>query len=176
MTLEVEQNVGATRPNQRPNEKSRSWRQHGDPTNTRASNETHDQRFGAIVGGVTGRDRRRTDGGSGFAEMRVANFACTRLEIPPRLDVGDRPGKRNPERLRELGGEIELGHGILAKTVVDAVGRETKAASPRHDSERVEKRARVGAPGASDEHEFSLVRERVLADGTIDERHKRGSM
>jgi hypothetical protein len=176
VSFEMQEDVGASSADERPDPRSRTGGKHGEPARTGAAEEAQEHRFGAIVCVVSGCDERRRVRARCLFECGVAHGAGARLEVTPRFESDPRTSERHAEAHCVPLGEVELLRRLGSQAVVDTVRREVEAELRAEPREHVEKRHRVGTARNRGENALSAFEPAFFRERSRCEREERRRM
>jgi hypothetical protein len=126
MPRQVREHVGLAGTTLRPNPHASAGRQDRKATRPGAAHQPQEQRFCAIVGVMRGRNQLRADIFGGREQGGSPSVTRARLQIPAGTERQHCARELDAERLALRLRAVELGRGLCAEAVVDAVRNQGK--------------------------------------------------
>jgi hypothetical protein len=164
VSCEVRLDIPTTRTDERADQITCARGQYGKTARTGTSKEPNDHGFGAIVGVVPRRENACPCAACRFAQNLVSGVARSRLKVAPGGDADPRASHRHLKGAREVCCQVELGRGVGAQPMINAVRDELVAQPATQKSKHMQESHRVRPPAHCNEQPIALSEERGLSD------------
>jgi hypothetical protein len=129
-----------------------SRRQHREPSQAGAAQDTHEDRLRPVIGVMARSDAVSPHPVRRFTQGSPARFTSARFEVATSFDDDAGPLEGHVERTGKHRDPVEFSSALDAETVVDAMGEETETGSASKASQYVEKGNGIRSTAHRGEH------------------------